>query len=60
LEEGEEVEDGASEPETEGTNPREKKVKANDNTDLSAYIILGSVGAVLLAAGYAFIRYRKA
>ena len=55
-----EDEEGTETQPEQGNQPREKKVKANDESDITTYVIIGTVSALVLGAAFAIIRLRRA
>ena len=58
--ENDEDEEGAETQHDQGTEPRQKKVKADDDSDITTYVIIGTVSALVLGAAYAIMKLRKA
>lgn len=56
----EQEEEEVDETPTDGGASSGKKVKADDESDFSAYLLLGAVSAVAIAAAFAIMRLRRA
>jgi len=55
-----EEEGGETEGQNEEDGRKEKKVKAGEESDLTTYLIIGTVSALVLGAAFAIMRLRKA
>ncbi len=56
----EDEEEDGNEGEVQGDGEhREKKVKANEDSSMTTYIIIGTVSALVLGAAFAMMRYRR-
>ena len=54
------IEEEEEKGEEEGNENEEKKVKVDDETDLSTYLLIGTVSALVIGAAFAIMRLRRA